>query len=227
MGEVMREVGKLMRNAKENAHSGRPRDHATRAQQAKSRGKTRVSSGPESRHEMASPRTEVAPPAVEEIGNDGRIRSALDTMLSKSLERDDKGRFVHGHVTTGAESRGFFDDLAPVKADIVTSVRAQLAADHDDAPPTLLALIDAFAEAHLLRKATFMQLASRGGPITNKGRVRGLLAAWGSFFDREIRAAERLGLQRQSRPVAESPREWLEQSASTAEVMEGETDKHS
>jgi hypothetical protein len=33
----------------------------------------------------------------------------------------------------------------------------------------------------------FMQLTQRGGPVTNKGRVRGLLSAWGAFFDRDAR----------------------------------------
>lgn len=210
IGEVIGEEVEIMRNARQNTRSRQLRDHATRVQPPKSRGKTPdpVEGEPPS----CSTADATATPA-RELENDGRIQAALDGLLAKSLDRDPKtGRFTHGRVTTGAESHGFFADLAPVKADIVKSIRAQLAADTDDAPPTLLALIDAYAEAHLLRKSTFMQLASRGGPITNKGKVRGLLSAWGSFFDREVRAAEKLGLVRVSRNVNESPREWLMRS---------------
>lgn len=165
----------------------------------------------------------------EEIGNDGadaRIKTAVDTLLSKSLARNEKGQFVHGQVKTGAESEGLFNDLAPLKADIVASVRAQLAIDDDTAPPTLLAVVDLFAESHLLRKATFMQLSTRGGPITSKGRVRGLLSLYASAFDRELRAIEKLGLKRLSREVPSSPREWLEQSASMRRTTNGTEEDH-
>lgn len=202
-----------MKNVRKTGQSRAQREKESRATGAKTRRKSAASADAGGSQQAAAIEA-VAP--VEEIKNDGtdaRIKSALDSLLSKSLARDNKGRFVHGQVKTGAESEGLFNDLAPLKAEIVAAVRVQLAADHDDAPPTLLAVIDAFAEAHLLRKATFMQLSARGGPVTNKGRVRGLLSAWGSFFDKEIRAAERLGLQRLSRRVLESPREWLEQSA--------------
>jgi hypothetical protein len=156
----------------------------------------------------------------QEIGNDGtdaRIKSAVDTLLSRSLMRDEKtGRFKHGAVKHGANAEGLFSDLASLKAELVQAVRVQLAADHADAPPTLLAIVDAFCEAHLLRKATWFQLASRGGPVTSKGRLRGLLSAWSSFFDKELRAAERLGLQRLTREVSASPRDWLMQHENTA-----------
>jgi hypothetical protein len=152
----------------------------------------------------------VAESPVRELGDDGPIPQVLDSVLARSLQRDQKGRFVHGAVKTGEHSERLWSELAPVKAEIVAAVRRQLAADAEDAPPTLLAIIDGFAEAHLLRKSTFMQLAQRGGPVTNKGKVRGLLQAWGAFFDREMRAAEKLGLERRSRNVNETPREWLE-----------------
>lgn len=159
---------------------------------------------------------------VPQLGLDGpdpRLSATLDSLLARSLRRDAKtGRFVHGRVTTGAESRQYWADLAPLKAEIIGAVRAQLAADGDDAPPTLMALIDGYAEAHLLRRSTFLQLCLRGGPLTSKGRVRGLLAAWGAFFDRELRAADKLGLARVARPVAESPREWLQRQTSAEDA---------
>jgi hypothetical protein len=49
----------------------------------------------------------------------------------------------------------------------------------------------------------------QGGPVTSKGKTRGLLQAWGSFFDRELRAAEKLGLVRRARRT-QTPVEWLE-----------------
>ena len=142
-------------------------------------------------------------------GRDGRIGEAIGSLLGRSLQRDDKGRFVHGRVTTGAESEALWQALAPVKAEIVAGVRRQLAAEGDEAPPVLLSVIDAYAEASLLRRSTFLQLVNRGGPVTHKGRTRGLLAAWGAFFDRELRAAERLGLVNVPRQVDETPAAWL------------------
>lgn len=142
-------------------------------------------------------------------GRDGRIGEAIGSLLGRSLQRDDKGRFVHGRVTTGAESEALWQALAPVKAEIVAGVRRQLAAEGEDAPPVLLSVIDAYAEASLLRRSTFLQLVNRGGPVTHKGRTRGLLAAWGAFFDRELRAAERLGLVNVPRQVDETPAAWL------------------
>jgi hypothetical protein len=145
-----------------------------------------------------------------ERGFDGQIHAALDGLLGRSLMRGDDGRFVAGKAKTGEYADGFWRELEPVKAGIVSRVRRQLAVDDDDGRETLINLIDGYAEAHLLRKSTFMQLARRGGPVTNKGKVRGLLQAWGTFFDREMRAAERLGLERRSKAISKSPRAWLE-----------------
>ena len=202
-GEVAREALTTMRNASKSRTSKRLEDSQSHAKRRKQAGFGRARNLPE--NELSATDAPSAEP-----GNDGRIRTALDGLLSRSLARDETtGRFTHGKVTTGAESRGLFEDLAPVKADIVASVRLQLAADTDDAPPTLLHSIDAYADAYLLRKATFMQLAQRGGPVTNKGKVRGLLQAWCSFLDRELRLVQMLGLERKQRDATLSAAEWL------------------
>lgn len=134
-----------------------------------------------------------------EPGNDGRIRAALDAVLSAPVRDPQSGQFVRGIVRTGADSQLFWSTLAPIKADIVGRVRAQLAVENDDGRETLLGMIDAYAEARLLRQSAFLRMSSQGGPVTTKGKTRGLLQAWGSFFDREMRAAERLGLERRQK----------------------------
>ena len=141
--------------------------------------------------------------------NDGQIQAAVDALMARSLLRNEKGQFVAGAVKTGEHSEGFWTDLAPVKANIVARVRKQLAVEDDDGRETLLNLIDGYAEAHLLRRSSFMRLCAMGGPVTNKGKVRGLLHAWGTFFDREMRAAEKLGLERRARRVKQTTRDWL------------------
>jgi hypothetical protein len=139
---------------------------------------------------------------------DGRVADAVDAVLALPL-RGEKGRFVRAPLKDGQHSAELWNRLEPIKADIVARVRRQLAVDDDDGRETLLALIDGYAEAHLLRKSAFHQLTRRGGPVTNKGKPRGLLAAWGAFFDREMRAAEKLGLERRARTAKRSTRAWL------------------
>jgi hypothetical protein len=212
---------KNSKNARQNSKSRRVREQqSTVPRRVRARKLPNLLSKSADSRRSLPPEFGAAEPSAEP-GNDRQIQTALDGLLGRSLLRGDKGRFIAGAAKTGQHSEPFWIDLAPLKADIVTSVRAQLGADDADAPPTLLAIIDGFAEAHLLRKSTFLQLAQRGGPVTNKGKVRGLLQAWGAFFDREIRAAEKLGLVRKSRR-AQTPIEWLESLAATEHQQETE-----
>lgn len=188
----------MARNTKESREYAR--DRTTRAAAIEADG------GPQ------PPESEQADPPGAQPGIDGHdpsIGAAVTALLGRSVRDPVTGRFVRGQVKTGKYSATLWEALAPIKADIVGAVRHQLGADRDDAPPTLLALIDAYAEASLLRRSTFLQLVNRGGPVTTKGRTRGLLAAWGAFFDRELRAAERLGLVNVPRQVDETPAAWL------------------
>ena len=153
-----------------------------------------------------APKEAVQVPPQQPAG-DGRIGSAVETLL-KIPVHDAKGRFVRGMLKTFENSQAFWTAVEPVKADIVARVRRQLAADDPDAPETLLNVIDGYAEAVLLRKSAFTRMCLQGGPVTSKGQTRGLLQAWGTFYDREMRTADKLGLTRRARQT-QSPAEWL------------------
>ena len=166
-----------------------------------------------------------APPAAE-LGNDGRIGAALGGLLARTNERDPKGRYTRdntAHLGTLEHSSQLWRALEPLKQEIIGRVRTQLAADTDDAPETLLGVIDAYAEARLLRSSAFVRLSQLGGFMTSKGKARALLSTWGAAFDREMRAAERLGLVRRARR-AQSPIEWL-QSLDNNDQQQGGNDE--
>lgn len=144
-----------------------------------------------------------------ELGTDGQLSAAVDAMLDRSLMRGADGRFITGQVKTGEFSASFAADVAPLKVNTINRVKAQLAIAEGDGTETLLNTIDMYAEMNLLRRATFMQIAASGGPITNKGKLRALTSAYLSFFDRELKAAEKLGLERRSRRTHTTTRDWL------------------
>jgi hypothetical protein len=157
-----------------------------------------------------------------ELEPDGRIRSVVDRLMSAPVRGED-GRFVRGAFKTGEHSDVFWSELQPVKQAIVDRVRQQLAVDTDDADgrETLAALIDGFAEAHLLRKSIFLRMCMQGGPVTNKGKMRAIVQAWSTFFDRELRTIERLGIVRKARRT-QTPIEWLE----SLDHQEGSAHEH-
>ena len=203
------------KNAKENARSRGAQDmesgarvRANRSKRAKSLRKSRVWR-PLSvdRANVPSAQTNDADPA-EETGIDGQVRAALNDVLSQPV-RNDKGQFVRGILQGGEHSIELRRALEPAKRAIVQRVCVQLAVNADDGNETLAGVIDAYAEARVMRQSSFMRLSSLDGPVSNKGRQRALVAVWGSFFDREMRAAERLGLERRARKVKQSTRDWL------------------
>jgi hypothetical protein len=197
-------VLKMGRNARKYASSQRAEEQqstARRSKRAQSLGKSRVSN-------PAQPDGE----PTAELNDDGRIGAALGGLLARTNERDPKGRYTRdntGHLTTLEHSSQLWRALEPLKQEIIGRVRTQLAADTDDAPETLLGVIDAYAEARLLRSSAFVRLSQSGGFMTSKGAARALLGTWGAAFDREMRAAERLGLVRRARR-AQTPIEWLQ-----------------
>jgi hypothetical protein len=161
-----------------------------------------------------------------ELGIDGHIGAALGGLLARRSERDSKGRFTRdntGHLGGLEHSMQLRAALEPLKRDMVLSVRRQLAADSDNAPETLLGVIDAYCEARLLRSSAFVRLSQLGGFMTSKGKARALLGTWASAFDREMRAAERLGLERRSKSISKSPRAWLEALDNNADGEEEHT----
>jgi hypothetical protein len=142
---------------------------------------------------------------------DGRIRDVLNELVSRP-QRGANGRFVAGnpaHLEGLEHSAQLKAALAPLKRELADRVRVQLAADTEDAPETLLGVIDMYCEARLLRSSAFIRMSQLGGFMTSKGKARALLGTWASAFDREMRAVERLGLARQTRHVQHSTRDWL------------------
>jgi hypothetical protein len=214
---------KKRRNAQQSAHSERPQDTQSRArsrQSAKSGRKSRISESGVEAQAGAELVDSAGATSLEEIANDGRIRDVLNTLLAKMNERDAGGRFTSAntaHLQTLEHSAQLWVALEPLKLEMTTRVRAQLAADGDDAAETLLGTIDAYVEARLLRSSAFVRLCQLGGFMTSKGRARALLSTWGSAFDREMRAAEKLGLERRARRVSESVREFLDRERAERE----------
>ena len=99
------------------------------------------------------------------------VREALDALTGRPDRDRVSGRFTVGTLAAGttlARSEQLWAALAPLKADLVATVEIDLAAS--DAAATKCGLIDAYAEARLLRAAMFNRLVDLGGPITSKGR---------------------------------------------------------
>jgi hypothetical protein len=216
---------KTRRNAKQIGNSrlrqdieSRGHNRARRHRPAKSLSKSRDSEPTQLPPEFRS----IASAPDGQLGNDGRIERVVSGLLNAPLHGEG-GRFVRGQIKTLEHSAAFWTAIEPVKAEIVERTRNQLAVDEADGIETLLNSIDGYAEAVLLRKSAFAQLCRQGGPVTNKGKTRGLLQAWGTFFDREMRAAERLGLVRKSRRTP-SPAEWLESLSANEHDQKGERD---
>ena len=183
--------------------------------------------GQSTAHETAnSSRNSAAENPPQELGIDGQIGAALGGLLARREERDSKGRFTHentAHLGTLEHSMQLWAALEPLKQEMTRRVRRQLAVDTDDAAETLLGVIDGYVEARLLRSSAFVRLSQLGGFMTSKGKARALLGTWASAFDREMRAAERLGLEPRSKDVTKSPRAWLE---SLGNKQEDEEEEH-
>ncbi|MBZ0089160.1 MAG: hypothetical protein K8H90_02150, partial [Thermoanaerobaculia bacterium] len=131
------------------------------------------------------------------------VEVAVSSLVTRDARGPD-GRFVPGNgaaVTHGARSELLLDALAPARRELAARVRADLGLDEQDAPATLDAMIGAFAEASLLRRALFVKLTSAGGPISAKGRVKAAVQVYFNALDREQRLAALIGLERKARHV--------------------------
>jgi hypothetical protein len=117
-------------------------------------------------------------------------------------ERDaTTGRFLRGNVgalSTGARSAAFWREVNEAKAVIMARVLANLGGA-DEAGEIKAGVIEQYAEAKLLRRSLFLDITAAGGTATQKNRARRLLAPYGQAFDRELKAAQVLGLARQPR----------------------------
>jgi hypothetical protein len=213
----------MSRNVRKSADSGRAPDRQSRVPgRARARRTAKSLSTPA---DSASAKPADEPTA--ELATDGLISAALDGLVARTNERDSKGRYTRdnaAHLRTLEHSTQLRAALEPLKREIVQRVRLQLAADTDDAPETLLGVIDAYAEARLLRSSAFVRLSQLGGFMTAKGKARALLSTWGAAFDREMRAAERLGLVRRARRT-QTPIEWLQSLDNNDQQQEGHNDE--
>jgi hypothetical protein len=97
-------------------------------------------------------------------------------------------------------SEVFWSAVQPVKRELLEQVRTDSGLNGETAA-TLAGLQEAYCEVRLFRQAMFVRLVDLGGPITSKGKSRALYTAYLSALDRELKLAERLGLDRKQRRV--------------------------
>jgi hypothetical protein len=143
-----------------------------------------------------------------ELGSDGtvedRVRDVVETLTARPTRDPASGRFVAGSLagaaSTLAHSRHLLDALGTVKREVVARVLADRGGEAG-VSETLLGLVDAYAEARLLRQSMWVQLNEQGGPITGKGKRRALLGAYLNAVDREMKLAQVVGLERSTKRV--------------------------
>lgn len=147
---------------------------------------------------------DLTPPAaaVSPVDMSDLVTRVIDELEARRSVRDARGRFAPGSTTAivdGRRSDTLANALAEPKRELVAQVTADQGLDAGALPATLGRLVDAFAEASLLRQVLFATMAGR--PTSAKGHARRLLSAWLSLVDREQRLAQAIGLERKaSRP---------------------------
>ena len=132
------------------------------------------------------------------------VREVLHALDSRPRQDPTTGRFIAGTLAasngTLERSEQFWSALEALKDDIILRLSQDFALDGSTIM-TLFGTMDAYAEAHLLRKAMFIRLTELGGPVTDKGKARGLLKTYLAAMDRELKLAQTLGFERKSKPV--------------------------
>jgi hypothetical protein len=132
-----------------------------------------------------------------------QVRAVLDALAQRPKRDAQTGRFVEGTpaaMKTGEGSGVFWCEVAEAKRELMASVLADLAVDANT-PATLVGVIEAYAEARLLRTAMFLRLGDQGGPVTTKGKTRALFKSYLAALDRETRLAQVLGLVRRQKHI--------------------------
>lgn len=133
------------------------------------------------------------------------VREAL-AEVEGQLDRDpETGQFLPGNVMRGkslARSGALWSALTDAKRELIHRLQSDLAVG-DGVATTLEGLLDAYAEATLLRRAMFIRLSELGGAVTTKGKTRALFNTYLQALDRERRLALDLGLER--RPKEADP----------------------
>lgn len=147
---------------------------------------------------------------------DDVILRALDRLdARRSRVRDPKtGRWTlanGGRLETGLHAESFWTDLEPARALIMQGVRVQLGLDEEfDGRAVLAGVIGGYAEAQLIRRSEFLQLARLEEVPTSAPKQRRRqherrrvhLTNWSMAFDRELRSALAIGLEKKARPVS-------------------------
>lgn len=114
-----------------------------------------------------------------------------------------------GRLETGVHSVDFWQALEPARALIEQRVRQQLGLTDGDGCEVASGVIGAYAEADLIRRSEFFQLtrlqpepaATAKQRRRQADRRRRHLQTWGLAFDRFMKAAVVLGLERKARRV--------------------------
>ena len=156
------------------------------------------------------------------VVQDTSAQNSICTCGATSLHADDAHRCSAGHVLAGnsaARKTGVraFETRGPaaLPADMRQSVdefRAQVIADRggvDELTAVEGAYIRRLAELETVTRLLASDLAQRG-LFTPRGRVRGTYGRWLETLDRWDRYAQRVGLERRSKP-APSPADYWRQ----------------
>lgn len=131
------------------------------------------------------------------------VEAAVREVEGRPQRDPETGRWLPGNTAAGqglTRSAVLWEALAGAKAGLVERLRSDLAVD-GRAAATLEGLVDAFAEATLLRRSLFLRMSEQGGAVTAKGKTRALFNSYLSALDRERRLALDLGLERRARSV--------------------------
>jgi len=150
------------------------------------------------------PQDQVAPEGRDVIAD---LETARERIGSRPDRDSQTGRFVAGNgaaAVTRGRSAAFWAEVAIAKAEIMRRVLSDLAAS-DEPTEVLAGVVEAYAEAKLLRRSLFLDITAAGGTTTTKNHARRLLTPYGAAFDRELKAAHAIGLTRRARIALDLP----------------------
>jgi hypothetical protein len=186
-----------MRNARKISGSQRPQDSESRVTRRKRAGFRNL------RNARATTAKPAEPPSPE--------LAPLGPHPTDS-NRDARGRFTrnnNGHLSHGAESEQRALMLAPERQAERALILDGLGLTETDVTRPLSYAIDRLVEAHFIAQSYIAFLAASGGVITSKGRQRRAVDGWGKAADRVAKFAQLVGLERRTRDIKMSTRDWL------------------
>lgn len=132
---------------------------------------------------------------------------SLHDVLAELTQRPERDPITKQFIRSGlaaaktlARSEQYWSAVEPLKQALVERIKTDLAVDASSVE-TLLGLIDGYSEVRLFRKSMFLRLIDSGGPISTRGKTRGLYRAYLDALDREMKLAQILGLERRSKRI--------------------------